>query len=132
MWILAIINALGLLSGAILHKTVMYILFGISFVAFSHKYAQLFWGPIYEKESQLVDTDGKVNMKIANEFVCFFCLAGIYYLLALKGGTLCVVVSALQCMVFLLMQIRKQESQKDIMVLISFVVEFLVSFIYLI
>lgn len=131
MWILAIINALGLVSGAILNEIVMYILFGISFVAFSHRYAQHTWRLIYERESQLVDMDGKANMKIANEITCFFMLAFIYWMLAFKTGSWCVPISTMQCVIFQLLKLVGQESKKDILVAVLFIVEFLFSILYL-
>lgn len=130
MWILAIINALGLICGTVLNETVMYILFGISFMAFFHQYALISWKLIYEKESWLVGINSKMDMAVANEFVSFFVMAGAYLLIATKAGALCVVVSALQCVIFQLLHLTKGDSDKSIIVAILFVAEFFVSLAY--
>ena len=127
MRLLAVINALGLIIGTLTNDMVLYIFFGVSFVAFFHKYAQISWKLIYEKESWLVGLDGKMNMVVANEFVCFLVLVGIYWLMVTKLGEWCIVVSALQCEVFQLVNLVGTRSGRDIGILIVVVMEFIFS-----
>lgn len=127
MWLLAVINALGLIIGTLTNETVLYIFFGVSFVAFFHKYAQISWKLIYEKESWLVGLDGKMNMVVANEFVCLWVLVGIYWLMVTKVGAWCAIASVLQCMVFQLVNLGKERSGRDFVITIILVVEFILS-----
>lgn len=128
MWVIVVLNALGIAGGVFLNKTVMYVLFGISFTAFFHKYAVITWHLIYEKESYLVNADGKANMVIANELVCAMYLAGIYILIAMKAGFLCVVLSAAQSIAFQAWRLAKQ-GDGQLPALIALVAEFSVIFL---
>lgn len=128
--VLALINALGLISGVLINETVMYVLCGISFVAFSHKYALIAWDIIYEKESFLVGLDGKINMEITNELVCFFGLLCIYWLIAQKAGALCVSISILQCMIMGLFDFIRKVNKSELVIGI-FGIELLISIAYL-
>lgn len=127
MWLLAVINALGLIIGTLTNDLVLYIFFGVSFIAFFHKYAQISWKLIYEKESWLVGLDGKMNMVVANEFVCFGVLTCIYWLMVTKVGEWCTVVSALQCVVFQLVNLAGTRSVRDSGIAIILVIEFILS-----
>lgn len=128
MWVIVILNALGIAGGVFLNKTVMYVLFGISFTAFFHKYAVIVWNLVYEKESYLVNVHGKANMVIANELVCAWCLACIYFLIAVKAGFLCVILSALQSVAFQARSLAKQ-GEGQLPVLIALIAEFFVVFL---
>lgn len=128
MWILATINLLGLMLGWMRNETVMYVLFGVSFMAFFHKYALISWEVIYE---HLMGEERREDTMIANEFTCFFVMACIYYGLFDKFGPLCIVVSALQCFIFQFISLIKRSSDKDRALTIVFMVEFLCTIVYL-
>lgn len=68
MWILVILNGIGLFSGIVMNENVMYIVFAISFLAFFHRYAIISWDIVYER---WVESVGLMDAKVANEFVCF-------------------------------------------------------------
>lgn len=128
MWVIVVLNALGIAGGAFLNKTVMYVLFGISFTAFFHKYAVITWNLVYEKESYLVNTDGKADMAVANELVCALFLACIYFVTARKAGFLCVILSVLQSVAFQVWRLAKQ-GDGQLPVLLALVAEFFVIFL---
>lgn len=128
MWVIVVLNALGIAGGVFLNKTVMYILFGISFAAFFHKYAVITWHLIYEKEAYLADADGKANIVIVNELVCAMCLADFYILIAMKAGFLCVILSAAQSIAFQAWRLAKQ-GDGQLPALVALVAEFFVVFL---
>lgn len=127
MWIVVVLNALGIAGGFLCGRTVAYVLFGASFAAHFHKYAVVAWNLIYEKESYLVDVAGRANMVIANELTCAICLTGIYVMVAMKGGFLCVILSMLQSLFF---QVREnvKRGEGGLSVLLALVAEFFLIF----
>lgn len=124
MWILVILNGIGLLSGVIINNTVMYVIFAISFLAFFHKYAVVSWNMIYEDR---VESSGIMDAKVANEFVCFFVMACIFWEMVHKVGQWCAVVTIAQCIIFHIFKYLRNETNQNFEILICYVAELLLS-----
>lgn len=130
MWFCNIINIIGFLAGIFQWTKVMYVCFGISFVAFFRVYAQIIWDFLYEREANLVDLGGRMNMVIANDISCILLLGSIYLMVLWKIGAMCLVLSTLQNMLFQLFRWKNHKVQEFPASLIA-IVEFLLSFVFL-
>ncbi|MGN0402661.1 MAG: hypothetical protein ACI4HQ_10470 [Acetatifactor sp.] len=125
-----IVNALGFAAGIFQWTGIMYVCFGISFTAFFRVYAQAVWDLIYERESHLVDLGGQMNMSITNELSCIMVLAAVYIVVARNAGLLCVVLSALQNMLFQFLKLKKNGEHEKIPAILA-AGELLISFVFL-
>lgn len=122
MQVLLILNAIGLICGFRNAAIVMYIIFGITWTAFFYEYSKITW-KFYERFTENEDTNVIVNVKYANA-ISVICIMGmIYFLIYFEAGGLCVIVSALQCFIFQLIYTFGAYCNKNVMMLIGFMVE---------
>lgn len=123
MWILVIINGIGLLSGLLSQKLAMYILFAISFLFFSHRYAIVSWKIIYEERVLPI---GEMDARVANEFVCFFVMACIFWEMVHKLGLWCGIIPIIQCIIFHILDYLQKKPNAKLEILVCYIAELLV------
>ena len=128
MWIIVALNGIGLLMGILKNYTLMYVLLGISFCAFFHKYAAISWKLIYERIVNLSSIVESVNAKLANEFVCAFVLGCIYVVMVKKIGMGSIFAPIFQSIIFWFINQMKDDEEGNIVILMSYIVELLLVF----
>lgn len=94
-WISAIGNAIGIIAGLAEQEILMHIMFGISFMAFSHKYAMIAWRLVYER---MVGNQPEAigDTFLMNELNGAGILFAIYLVMVIKIGVPCILFSPLQ------------------------------------
>ena len=129
-WISLIANAIGILAGFLKINGLMYAMFGIAFMAFSHKYAMIVWRLVYER---LVDseTDNVGDAFLSNEFNGIWVLLAIYVLLVVKVGKDSVIVSPVQGILVWVICNLFGKKEVEMKFLIGYVMEFLITFVML-
>lgn len=127
MWILVILNGIGLFSGIVMNENVMYIVFAISFLAFFHRYAIISWDIVYER---WVESVGLMDAKVANEFVCFFVMSCLFLLMIQKIGVWSIIVPIAQCIMFHIIKILHHTTSQNIQIMICYFVELLTSILF--
>lgn len=122
MWVLVILNVAGLLAGMDNKFIIMYVAYGISFVAFFHKYAVISWNVIYEGR---VEEIGRMDARVANEFVCAFAMVCIFWMMIQKLGIWSIIVPIIQCIIFHVFKLIQNRDTQDIWIMISYILELL-------
>lgn len=128
MWIIVVLNGIGLLMGILKNYILMYVLLGISFCSFFHKYAAISWKLIYERIVNLSSIVESVNAKLANEFVCAFVLGCIYVVMVKKIGMGSIFATIFQSIFFWFINQMKDDEEGNIVILMSYIVELLLGF----
>ena len=128
MWIIVVINGIGLLMGILKYYTLMYVLLGISFCSFFHKYAAISWELIYERIVNLSSIVESVHAKLANEFVCAFVLGCIYVVMVKKIGMGSIFAPIFQSVIFWFINQMKDDEEGNIVILMSYIVELVLAF----
>lgn len=95
-WISAIGNAIGIIAGFAKQEVVMHIMFGISFMAFSHKYAMIAWRFVYEKMVRDSQPEAIGDTFLMNEFNGAWMLFAIYLVMVIKIGVPCILFAPFQ------------------------------------
>lgn len=96
-WISAIANALGIVAGFAQQSKFTYVMFGISFCAFSHNYAKLTWRLIYDWMVSKSEVEIYGDTVLMNEVVCAWGLFLFYILMVVKLGMSCILICMFQC-----------------------------------
>ena len=122
MWALVFLNVVGLLAEMGNNFIIMYVVYGISFVAFFHSYAVISWKLIYEGR---VEEIGRMDAKVANEFVCAFAMVCIFWLMVQKLGIWSSIVPIIQCIIFHVIKLIQNRDTQDIWIMISYILELL-------
>ena len=122
MWALVLLNMLGLFAGMGNNSIIMYVVYGISFAAFFHKYAVVSWNVIYEGR---VEEIGRMDAKVANEFVCAFAMVCIFWMMVQKLGIWSIIVPIIQCIIFQIFKLIQNKDSQNIWIMISYVLELL-------
>lgn len=122
MWTLVFLNVVGLLAGMGNNFIIMYMAYGISFVAFFHKYAVISWNVIYEGR---VEEIGRMDAKVANELVCAFVMSCIFLMTVQKLGIWSIIVPIIQCIIFQVFKLIQNRDSQNIWIMISYILELL-------
>ena len=122
MWVLVLLNVVGLLAGMGNNFIIMYVAYGISFVAFFYSYAVISWKLIYEGR---VEEIGRMDAKVANEFVCAFAMVCIFWLMVQKLGIWSSIVPIIQCIIFHVFKLIQNRDSQDGWIMISYMLELL-------
>lgn len=122
MTIILVCNAIGILCGFFHWTNAMYIILGITWTGFFYEYSKITW-KLYECLTENEDIDVAIDVRLTNNITVIFLMVMVYFLLYLKTGGLCVIVSAVQCFVFQLLYTYKAYSQKNIVMLVACVIE---------
>lgn len=126
---LIVLNVIALICGFAGKNLLMYILFGITWIAFSNKYAKIIWTLIYERFLvEWESTEVLVNLKISNVVVTFFTMACIYGAIYFKLCGLCPIMSMLQCLIHQGVYTYKENSDKNKLLIAGAALEFLLAF----
>lgn len=123
MPILLILNLIGLICGLSNATSLMYIIFGGTWTVFFYEYSKITWRfykPLIENENTIVIA----NVKYANAISVISTMGCIYFLLYFRTGGLCVIVSVLQCFLFQLVYTFREYCNKNVMMLMGFIMEF--------
>lgn len=123
MLILLILNLIGLICGFSNATALMYIIFGGTWIVFFFEYSKITWRfykPLIENENTIII----VNVKYANAISVISTMGCIYFLLYFRTGGLCVIVSVLQCFLFQLVYTFREYCNKNVMMLMGFIMEF--------
>lgn len=122
MLALLVLNAIGLICGFRNIAILMYIIFGITWTAFFCQYKKITW-KFYERMTENESINVIVDVKLTNAVTVFLIMGMIYFLVYFKAGGLCVIASALQCFVFQLLYTFVSYCNKNVVMLIGFMVE---------
>lgn len=117
MSILLVLNAIGLACGFSNWTNIMYIVLGITWTGFFREYSKITWR-FYERLTENEDIDVVIDVRLTNTITVIFLMVMVYFLLYLKAGGLCVVVSAVQCFVFQLLYTYRAYSEKNMIMLV--------------
>lgn len=117
MSILLVLNAIGLACGFSNWTNIMYIVWGITWTGFFREYSKVTW-KLYEQLTENEDIDVVIDVRLTNTITVIFLMVMVYFLLYLKAGGLCVVVSAVQCFVFQLLYTYRAYSEKNMIMLV--------------
>lgn len=128
MWIIVALNGIGLLMGMLKYYTLMYVILGISFCVFFHKYAAIIWKLVYERFVNLSSIVESVNTKLANEFVCVFVLGCIYVVMVKKIGMGSIFAPIFQSIIFWFINQMKDDKEGNIVILLCYIVELVLAF----
>lgn len=123
---LIVLNAIALLCGFAGKTLFMYILFGIAWLAFSHKYAKFIWTWVYERFLLEWETAAVlVDLEISNVVVTVILMAGVYIGIYEMLGGVCIFLPAVQCLIFQGVSVYREPSEKNKLLLAGFVLELL-------
>ena len=122
MLLLLVMNAVGILCGFLHWTSIMYFILGIAWISFSREYSKITW-KIYEKLIENEEIDVVIDVRLTNTITVIFLMVMVYFLLYLKAGELCVIVSAVQCFVFQLLYTYRAYSEKNMLLLVGSVIE---------
>lgn len=126
---LIVLNAIALICGFAGKNLIMYILFGITWIAFSGKYAKIIWKLLYERFlAGWESTEVVVDLKITNVVVTFFAMVCIYLGIYFKFCGLCAIVSMFQCLIHQGVYTYKENSDKNRLLIAGMALEFLLAF----
>ena len=117
-----VMNAVGILCGFLHWTSIMYFILGIAWISFSREYSKITW-KIYEKLIENEEIDVVIDVRLTNTITVIFLMVMVYFLLYLKAGELCVIVSAVQCFVFQLLYTYRAYSEKNMLLLVGSVIE---------
>lgn len=117
MSILLVLNAIGLACGFSNWTNIMYIVWGITWTGFFREHSKITWR-FYERLTENEDIDVVIDVRLTNTITVIFLMVMVYFLLYLKAGGLCVVVSAVQCFVFQLLYTYRAYSEKNMIMLV--------------
>lgn len=122
-WVSAIGNAIGIIAGLAKQEIVMHIMFGISFMAFSHKYAMIAWRFVYDK---MVDQpEARSDTFLMNEFNGAWMLFAIYLVMVIKIGVPCILFAPFQGVLIWVISSIFGKNPPPLRFLICYVVEFI-------
>lgn len=126
MLILFVLNAIGLICGFGNIPILMCIIFGVTWTAFFYQYRKISW-KFYERMLEAESINTIIDLKFANALTVLFLMVMVYYLIYFKAGGLSVIASALQCFVFQLVYTFVSYCNKNLMLLIGFMVELILA-----
>lgn len=126
MLMLLVLNAVGLLCGFGKAFILMYIIFGVTWAAFFYQYRKVTW-KFYERMVEAESINTIIDVKFTNAVTVLFLMVMVYYLIYLKTGGLCVIVSALQCFGCQLAYTFVSYCNKNLMLLVGFMVELILA-----
>lgn len=124
-WISAIGNAIGIIAGFAKQEILMHIMFGIAFMAFSHKYAMIAWRFVYEKMVGDSQPEAIADTFWMNEFNGAWMLFAIYLVMVIKIGVPCILFSPFQGVVIWVLSSTFGENTPPLYFLMCYAVEFI-------
>lgn len=123
-----IVNALAILCGFMDIPVLMYILFGLVWTAFFGTYEKLTW-LLYEKVLQNNTNEIIMNVKIVNIIEMISIMILVYLVAYYKKPKLCVVMPTIQMLIKHSIRLYKQQTDRNIIIFVGIVVEFIFSII---
>lgn len=120
-WISAIGNAIGIIAGFAKQEVVMHIMFAISFMAFSHKYAMIAWRLVYDKRVE--QPEARSDVFLANEVNSAGMLLAIYVVMVVKIGVSCILFAPLQGVLIWVISLTFGKNPPSLRFLICYIIE---------
>lgn len=120
-WISAIGNAIGIIAGFAKQEILMHIMFGIAFMAFSHKYAMIAWRLVYDK--RVDQPEARSDTFLANEVNSAGMLLAIYVVMVVKIGIPCILFSPFQGVLIWVLSSTFGKNSPPLRFLICYIIE---------
>ncbi|MCM1569605.1 MAG: hypothetical protein NC081_09190 [Roseburia sp.] len=123
MMILAVVlNAAALIFGFFNQMNLLYVLCGISWVAFFGKYAKATWF-IYERAMKSEVLNTVIDVWMMHQVTTVIVMIAIYFMIEWFAGGLCGILAIAQCTVFQGISVCRDSSGKNVLILVCLLVE---------
>ncbi|MCM1087163.1 MAG: hypothetical protein NC419_03335 [Muribaculaceae bacterium] len=122
---LTILNFIGIIACMMENKIFTYFISYVVAIFFFTRYSKIAWRYIYEPFVSTETIAGLVDIKLMNTVAAFICITGIFLFICFNFGSLCLVASILQCIVFHVIDLFKKRTYANGILLIILLMELL-------